>query len=41
MAIVQSKRGEAGAVTITVASAGLDGATVVVNSAQAALKPIA
>jgi len=40
MAIVQSKRGEAGAVTVTVASAGLEGATVVVGSEAAALKAV-
>jgi len=41
MAIVQSKRGEPGAVTVTVASAGLQGTTVVMASGAAALKPIA
>jgi beta-galactosidase len=41
MAIVQSKRGEPGAVTVTVASAGLQGTTVVMTSEAAALKPIA
>ena len=41
MAIVQGKRGEAGAATVTVASAGLEGATVVVTSETAALKPVA
>ena len=41
MAIVQSRRGEAGAVTVTVASAGLEGATVAVMTEAAALLPIA
>jgi beta-galactosidase len=40
MAIVQSKRGEAGAVTVRVSSAGLEGATVTVASEAAALKLI-
>ncbi len=40
MAIVQSKRGAAGAVSVTVASAGLEGATVAVMSDAATLKPV-
>jgi beta-galactosidase len=40
MAIVQSRRGEAGAVTVTLASAGLEGATVTLTSETAALKPV-
>jgi beta-galactosidase len=41
MAIVQSRRGEAGAVTVTVASDGLEPATVALASEPAALKPVA
>ena len=40
MAIVQSKRGDPGPVTVTVTSAGLETATVVVNAAHASLIPI-
>jgi beta-galactosidase len=41
MAIVQSKRGEAGALTITVSSPGLESATVTVTSESGALPPVA
>jgi beta-galactosidase len=41
MAIVQSRRGEAGAVTVTVASEGLETAVVAIASETAALKPLA
>jgi beta-galactosidase len=41
MAIVQSKRGDAGSLSVTVTSAGLAGATVPVTSAAAPLKPVA
>jgi hypothetical protein len=40
MAIVQSRRGEAGAVTVTVASDGLESAVVAIASETAALKPL-
>jgi beta-galactosidase len=40
MAIVQSRRGAAGAVSVTVASAGLEGVTVAVASEAAPLKPV-
>jgi beta-galactosidase len=41
MAIVQGRRGETGAMRVTVASPGLEGATVTVGSEAAALKPVA
>jgi beta-galactosidase len=41
MAIVQSKRGEAGTITVTVTSAGLETATVEVTAAAGALPPVA
>jgi len=41
MAIVQSRRGEPGAVTVTVASDGLETAVVAIASEAAALKPVA
>jgi beta-galactosidase len=41
MAIVQSRRGEPGAVTVTVASDGLEPAVVSIGSEAAALKPVA
>jgi beta-galactosidase len=41
MAIVESRRGEAGAVTVTVASDGLEAAVVEIASEAAALKPVA
>ena len=41
MAIVQSRRGEAGPATVSVASSGLEGATVTVACEAAPLKPLA
>ncbi|MGD0797414.1 MAG: beta-galactosidase GalA [Acidobacteriaceae bacterium] len=41
MAVVQSRRGEAGGVTVTVSADGLEAATVVIASEAAALKPVA
>jgi beta-galactosidase len=41
MAMVQSKRGEAGAITVTVTADGLETATVAVTAAAAPLPPIA
>jgi hypothetical protein len=41
MAIVQSRRGEPGAVTMRVASDGLEPAVVEIASEAAALKPVA
>lgn len=41
MAIVQSKRGEAGPIAMTVSSPGLEAATVAVTTAQADLIPVA
>jgi beta-galactosidase len=41
MAIIQSKRGDAGALSVNATSAGLAGATVPLTSATAPLKPIA
>jgi beta-galactosidase len=40
MAIVQSRRGEAGTVTVTVASPGLEGTTLAVTSEASPLKPV-
>ncbi len=40
MAIVQTRRGEPGAVTVTVSSAGLESATVAVTAAAAPLPPV-
>jgi beta-galactosidase len=41
MAIVQSKRAEAGTIAVTVTSAGLESATVPVSSETAPLLPVA
>jgi hypothetical protein len=41
MAIVQSKRAEAGTITVTVTSAGLESATVAVSSETAPLLRVA
>jgi beta-galactosidase len=40
MAIVQTRRGEAGAVSINVSSPGLQSATVAIDAASAALPPV-
>jgi beta-galactosidase len=40
MAIVQSKRGQAGSIAVTVTAAGLEPATVTVTSASGPMTPV-